>query len=156
MIKEVLFRVKATDNILFVIDSLSTLNEDKKEEYKAVNLIWTISDHLKMLVDNQELKDTEKVWRRLFGKLYWLGLHSNHGETKQSCIHTFTQILAESASILGLQTCSAIIRDIYLELFYVLLSLNEKSPPIEGTAQAEMAKVAIKNWIKMVKKCISD
>lgn len=77
-----------------MIESLSALNESKNEEYKTVNLIWTISDHVKALAKRGELKEKEWVWRQLFGKLYWLGLHSPHSETKQSCIHTFTQILA--------------------------------------------------------------
>ncbi len=52
LIKEVLFKVKCTDNIVFVIDSLSALNEAKNEEYNTVNLLWSISDHLKVLAQN--------------------------------------------------------------------------------------------------------
>lgn len=66
-----------------------------------MNLLWSISDHLKVLAKGNELKDIDLVWKKLFEKIYWLGLHSIHGETKQSCIHSFTQILAESTSILG-------------------------------------------------------
>ena len=79
LIKEVLFRVKSSENIVFVIDSLSTLNEDQNEQYKTVNLLWAISDHLKALADSKELKQTQKIWKKLFGKIYWMGLHSIHG-----------------------------------------------------------------------------
>ena len=49
-----------------------------------------------------------------------------------------------------------VLKEIYLELFYVLLSFNEKSPSIIGSAMSEMAKVAIKNMTKLIKKFMSD
>jgi hypothetical protein len=36
------------------------------------------------------------------------------------------------------------------------MSLNDKSPQVSGTGQAEMAKVAVKNLVKLLKKCVSD
>ena len=36
------------------------------------------------------------------------------------------------------------------------MSLNSKSPQVTGVPQAEMAKVGIKNLIKLIKKCITD
>ena len=36
------------------------------------------------------------------------------------------------------------------------MSLNPKSPQLTGTPQAEMAKVGIKNLIKIIKKCMTD
>lgn len=44
--------MKSSENLIFVIDSLSGLNEAKNEEYKTVNLLWSISDHLKLLALN--------------------------------------------------------------------------------------------------------
>ena len=70
LIKEALFQVKSKDKLLFVIDSLSALNESKNEEYKTVNLLWNISDHLKLLTSSEELKNAEEVWKKLFDKLY--------------------------------------------------------------------------------------
>jgi len=55
-----------------------------------------------------------------------------------------------------METCSVIIKDIFLEMFYILMSLNSKSPQVTGVPQAEMAKVGIKNLIKLIKKCITD
>lgn len=53
IIKEVLFQVKSFDKLKELIDYISFVSNDKSEEYKIVNLIWNVSDHVKMLAEGQ-------------------------------------------------------------------------------------------------------
>ncbi len=110
-----------------MIDTLTT-SADKNQEYKTVNLLWNVSDHMRALAQNNTLEQGNKVWTRLFEKLLSLASHSSYGETRQVCMHTLTQILAESAFTLGPILVITSVREYYLEMFYVLLSLNNKSP----------------------------
>jgi hypothetical protein len=49
IIKESLFKIKSIEKIISVIDSITILNNDKNEEYKIVNLFWSIFDHMKLI-----------------------------------------------------------------------------------------------------------
>jgi hypothetical protein len=55
IIKETLFRVSSIQKLMQIIDFMSFMSKDKGEEYKIVNLLWSISDHLKTLAINQQL-----------------------------------------------------------------------------------------------------
>lgn len=57
-----------------------------------MNLVWSIFDHMKTMSAQSTLSDA--LWIKLFNKIYLLGVVSSHGETRQSCIHTLTQLLA--------------------------------------------------------------
>lgn len=48
---------------------MTFLNGDKNWEYKTVNLVWSISDHLKIMSKNNELDEVEFVWRKIFTKI---------------------------------------------------------------------------------------
>ena len=53
IIKEVLFEVRSFKKLEELIDYVSFVSNDKSEEYKIVNLIWNVSDHVKMLAEGQ-------------------------------------------------------------------------------------------------------
>ena len=57
-----------------------------------MNLVWSIFDHMKTMSAQNALSDA--LWVKLFNKIYLLAVVSSHGETRQSCIHTLTQLLA--------------------------------------------------------------
>jgi hypothetical protein len=86
--------VKSPDKLISIIESVIFISKDKNEEYKTVSLVWNIADHLKALALTDELKHSEEIWKQLFTKIYSLALHSTHFETKQSCIHALTQMIA--------------------------------------------------------------
>lgn len=109
-----------------------------------------------MMASNQEIQECTALWMRLFNKIYLLALYSVYGETKQSCIHTFTQLLAESTTIIKLELFEEILKQIYTPLFFVVMGIHEKIVKIENQAQAEMMKVGIKNLVKIIRKCISE
>lgn len=58
---------------------------------------------MKMVIGTEDAKQSDALWMKLFNKIYLLALYSVYGETKQSCIHTFTQLLAESTTIISLE-----------------------------------------------------
>lgn len=66
----------------------------------------------------------DKLWKNLFSKLFDLALHSLQPETKQSIIHTFTQILAESSNILDHSFLYHILKDVYMKIFEMMLGIN--------------------------------
>ena len=98
IIKEALFRVASPDKLSAVIDAVALLGNHSKEEYKTVNLVWSIFDHMKTMSVHNSLSDT--LWVKLFNKIYLLAVVSSHGETRQSCIHTLTQLLAEVSTLI--------------------------------------------------------
>lgn len=110
---------------------------------------------MKMVVGNQEIKECDALWMKLFNKIYLLALYSVYGETKQSCIHTFTQLLAESTTIIKLELFEEVLKQIYKPLIFVVLGIHDKAVTIENQAQAEMMKVGIKNLTKIIRKAIS-
>lgn len=124
VIKESLFKVKSFDRLINIIDYISFISKDKSEQYKVVNLMWDISDHLKKLtLENQDQKDkSEEVWKKLFKKFVILAKATANGQTKQSCIHAFTQTIAESNDIIGNELFLSILKTDYLHIFYILMS----------------------------------
>lgn len=67
----------------------------------------------------------------LFNKIIYLAEITENAETKQSCIHAFTQIIAESIRIMGKELFLSILNKEYIEIFSILMSFektkNEKS-----------------------------
>lgn len=99
---------------------------------------------------------SEALWVKLFNKIYLLAVASSHGETRQSCIHTQTQLLAEVASLISPSLFVDLLHRAFLPLFLVLLGVHEKSGRIENIAQAEAMKVGIKNFAKIMRKCVGE
>lgn len=91
---------------------------------------------MKMVVGTEHGKDCDALWMKLFNKIYLLALYSVYGETKQSCIHTFTQLLAESTTIITLGLFEEVLKQIYKPLVFVVLGVHEKAVKIENQAQA--------------------
>jgi hypothetical protein len=65
-------------------------------------------------------------------------------------------VIAESILLLGEELFFSIMREVFLELFGLLMGWHEKATALEASLQADLARVAIKNYIKIVKKCLSD
>lgn len=65
-------------------------------------------------------------------------------------------MIAESIVLLGEELFLSIMREVFLELFGLLMGWHEKATALEASLQADLARVAIKNYIKIVKKCLSE
>lgn len=99
---------------------------------------------------------SEVLWIKLFNKIYLLAVSSSHGETRQSCIHTLTQLLAEVSSIIPVELFVDLLHRTFLPLFLVLIGVHDKMVKIENISQAESMKVGIKNFSKIIKKCSGE
>ena len=77
IIKEALFRVVSAQKLSLVIDAVALLNNDNKQQYKTVNLVWSIFDHMKTMNTQNPLSDA--LWIKLFSKIYLLSVASTHG-----------------------------------------------------------------------------
>jgi hypothetical protein len=69
--------VSSAEKLSAVIDAVALLSNNSKEEYKTVNLVWSIFDHMKTMAAQQPL--SEALWIKLFNKIYLLAVASSHG-----------------------------------------------------------------------------
>lgn len=144
--------MKSHEKIVSIIESLFFISKDTNEEYMTVSLLWNISDHIKALCQSNSLQESRLVWKHLFDKINSLAMNSTHPQTKQSCIHALTQIVAECTAVLERDFLFEVVKGNFLWLFCYLVSMEE-GPAVQ---QAEMAHAAIKNYIKIIKKCVTD
>ena len=131
------------------MESLSPPSPDKNEEYRTVSLMWNISDHVKSLSCQGAL------WEPLFNKLLTLALHSKHGETHQTCMHTATQVLAECSSLIAGPLLQTLASQYYLPLFLLLLAIDSPAE-LDVPTQAETMRMAIKNMLKIIRKLLKE
>ena len=86
-------------------------------------MLWNISDHIKSLNISEPTK-IETIWRHLFKKIIVLAKVSSHSQTKNSCMHSFTQVLAECNQFFSSELLSKILIEDYTEMLKVLLGFD--------------------------------
>lgn len=100
-----------------------------------MELLWSISDHLRALsLESSGNKSLESAWARLFCKLAELARRSLQTETKQACMHTFTQLLASSSPVLAPHLLATVIQEDYLKVFYLLLGIEAEGHDVFDTS----------------------
>ena len=76
LIKECLFRVVEVKYLRMILEGLQAKFSEKNEEYRLINLIWSIADHLRQITP-QNSQDFIALWEILFKNIWHIG-ESSH------------------------------------------------------------------------------
>ena len=128
LIKECLFRIVDLKYLKMILEGLQAKFSEKNEEYRLINLVWSIADHLKSLASKDDMsQEFLDLWEILFKNIWAIGESSSECETKQSSIHAITQVLAEAQSILPLDFLLFIVFKYFQQLVLLLLGVLPNS-----------------------------